>query len=112
MDRTPFGSIDGREVFRYDLDNGAISCSVLDYGCTLQSLNVPDRNGKLVDVVLGYDSLEQYATLSGRLGATIGRFANRIANGRLPIDGKVYQLSINRSPHHIHGGFRGFDKRV
>ncbi|MBE6521451.1 MAG: galactose mutarotase [Thermoplasmata archaeon] len=112
MDRTPFGSIDGREVLRYDLDNGTISCSVLDYGCTLQSLNVPDRNGRMVDVVLGYDSLEQYATLSGRLGATIGRFANRIANGRLPIDGKVYQLSINRSPHHIHGGFRGFDKRV
>ncbi len=112
MSKTPFGTIDGRTVHRYDLDNGRISCSVLDYGCTLRSLNVPDRNGIPVDVVLGYDSLKQYASLSGRLGATIGRFANRIAEGRLPIDGKVYQLSVNRSPHHIHGGFKGFDKRI
>ncbi len=83
MSKTAFGIINERKTYRYDLDNGRISCSVLDYGCTLQSLNVPDRSGGPVDVVLGYDSLEQYASLSGRLGATIGRFANRIADGRM-----------------------------
>ena len=112
MSGRAFGRTGDGAVRRYDLDNGTISCSVLDYGCTLQSLRVPDRDGSIVDVVLGYDSIEQYAGLPGRMGATIGRFANRIAGGRLRIDGRAYQLSVNRPPHHIHGGFKGFDKRI
>ena len=112
MERTLFGRIGDSDVYKYSLDSGSISCSVLDYGCTLQSLKVPDKHGRLVDVVLGYDDIGQYASLSGRMGATIGRFANRISYGRLPIGDRVHQLSINRPPHHIHGGFRGFDKMV
>ena len=107
-----FGTLNGKDVTKVELSKGDISCSILDYGCTIHSLEVPDRDGNPVDVVLGYDTIDQYATLPGRMGATIGRFANRIAGGKLPISGTVHQLSINRPPHHIHGGNIGFDKRI
>lgn len=107
-----FGSYNGYTIKEYYLDNGNISCSVLDYGCVLRTLRVLDRNGEKVDVVLGYDNLEQYVELPGRMGAVIGRYANRIKNGRFSIDGKEYQLSVNRGNHHIHGGFSGFDKKI
>ena len=107
-----FGTVDRQDVHEIFLDNGRISCSVLTYGCVLRTLNVSDRNGKLVDVILGYDDLQSYVTLSGRMGAVIGRYANRIKDGRFPLNGKDVQLSINREPNHIHGGFKGFDKRI
>ena len=106
-----FGHIDGKEVFRITVSAHGYSAGILTYGATLQSLNVP-FDGRTIDVVLGYDSLEEYMTRSGRLGAVMGRSANRISHGRLEIDGKVYQLTLNRGKHHIHGGNRGFDKRV
>jgi len=107
-----FGSIDGEIVREYYLDNGLISCSVLDYGCILRTLNIPDRNGRPVDVVLGYDDIEHYTQLPGRMGAIIGRYANRVKNGHFSIGENCYQLSINRGNHHIHGGFNGFDKKI
>ena len=107
-----FGRIDGTPVEAVRLECGEMSAEILTYGATLRSLNVPDVNGAPVDVVLGYDSLEDYTSRSGRLGATIGRFANRISGASFPLGGKVYDVTMNRGKHHIHGGNRGFDKRV
>ena len=106
-----FGEIDGEKVFRITVSARGYSASILTYGATLQSLNVP-FDGRTVDVVLGYDSLEEYMTRSGRLGAVMGRSANRISHGRLVIDGKVHPLTLNRGEHHIHGGNKGFDKKL
>ena len=107
-----FGRIDGTPVEAVRLECGEMSAEILTYGATLRSLNVPDVNGAPVDVVLGYDSLEDYTSRSGRLGATIGRFANRISGASFPLGGKVYDVTMNRGKHHIHGGNRGFDKRI
>ncbi|AMH93804.1 Aldose 1-epimerase [methanogenic archaeon ISO4-H5] len=107
-----FGRINGTPVEAVRLECGEMSAEILTYGATLRSLNVPDVNGAPVDVVLGYDSLEDYTSRSGRLGATIGRFANRISGASFPLGGKVYDVTMNRGKHHIHGGNHGFDKRV
>ena len=107
-----FGRIDGTPVEAVRLECGEMSADILTYGATLRSLNVPDVNGAPVDVVLGYDSLEDYTSRSGRLGATIGRFANRISGASFPLGGKAYNVTMNRGKHHIHGGNRGFDKRI
>ena len=101
-----------RKTDLYSISNGNISCSLFAYGCTLQSLRVPDSSGNLTDVVLGFGESVQYSGISGRIGATIGRYANRIRNGRFSIGKKLYQLSVNRFPNHIHGGVKSFDKKV
>ena len=75
-----FGEVDGMGVDLVEISLGDVLAGVLTYGATLQYLKVPTKDGKIVDVVLGYDTLEDYVTRSGRMGATIGRFANRIAN--------------------------------
>ena len=85
---------------------------VTEYGATLTELWVPDRNGKLANVVLGYERLDDYIRSNFFLGATVGRVANRIANGTFTLDGRTYTLATNRPPNHLHGGVRGFDKRV
>ena len=107
-----FGRIDETPVEAVRLECGEMSAEILTYGATLRSLSFPDVNGAPVDVVLGYDSLEDYTSRSGRLGSTIGRFANRISGASFPLGGKVYDVTMNRGKHHIHGGNRGFDKRV
>lgn len=109
----PFGTApDGSPVRLLTLDNGTLSCSVLTYGAILQSLRVPDRAGRPVDVVLGYDTLPEYTGQDGHLGATIGRFANRIARGRFTLNGVHYQLEVNNNGHHLHSGTHGYAKRV
>jgi aldose 1-epimerase len=75
-------------------------------------LHVPDRHGRLEDVVLGFDNLQQYLQGHPYFGCTVGRFANRIAGGRFTLDGKSYQLAINNGPNHLHGGIKGFDKAL
>jgi aldose 1-epimerase len=85
---------------------------VTEYGATLTQMWVPDRNGKLADVVLGYERLEDYEAAPFYLGAVLGRVANRIANGKFTLDGQSYSLATNRAPNHLHGGIQGFDKRV
>jgi len=80
------------------------------YGGSVVSIEVPDRHGTLRDVVLGYDSLDGYASDRRYLGALIGRYANRIARGRFTLDGRVHTLTINDGPNHLHGGRRGFHK--
>lgn len=110
---SPFGRTpDGSHVSVITLDNGMISCKILTYGATLQSLCVPDRSGAPVDVVLGYDTLGEYMENDGYLGATVGRFANRIGGARFALNGKEYLLAANDGVNHLHGGCVGFSHRV
>ena len=113
MKITPFGiTPDGEPVSSIRLDNGLISCQIITFGATIRSLTVPDRNGNPVDVVLGYDTLEEYLTHDGYLGATVGRYANRIAKGQFRLNGKAYTLATNNGRNHLHGGLQGFSHRV
>lgn len=86
--------------------------TVLDFGATIQALRVPDRQGSLTDVVLGYESVAEYELNDGYLGATIGRVGNRIAAGRFSLGGKEYSLFLNDGANHLHGGRQGFDRRM
>lgn len=110
--RFVFGRLpDGRMVPAVTLTNAhGISATVITYGATLQSVIMPDRNGRRADVTLGYDNLRQYLEKPQYFGATVGRFANRIAKGRFTLDGKTYQLPVNNGPNSLHGGTAGFDK--
>jgi aldose 1-epimerase len=85
---------------------------VTDFGARLVALDVPDRNGKLANVTLGFDSAEKYAAHSAFFGCTTGRFANRIAKGKFTLDGNEYKLAVNNGPNHLHGGTKGLDKYV
>lgn len=110
----PFGTLsDGTEVTAARLETAAgASLTVLDYGATVQSLRVPDRDGRLVDVVLGYDTAAEYEGNDAYLGATIGRVGNRIGGAAFSLNGKSYPLARNDGGNHLHGGVRGFDKRM
>ena len=112
--KTAFGSVpDGTAVELYTLTNAKGSvCKIMTYGAVVTELHVPDRAGKLGDVVLGFDNLPQYLKESPCFGAIVGRFANRIAKGRFTIDGRTYTLAINNGPNTLHGGIIGFDKVV
>ena len=92
-------------------DNG-FEARIIAYGAALQSLFVPDRAGRLADVVLGRDDLEGYLAVRRFLGATVGRYANRIANGRFELDGKHFQLPTNDGANALHGGLSGFDRKA
>jgi aldose 1-epimerase len=108
--REHFGTLpDGSDVFLHRLTNchGA-TVSLIDYGAIVTSVIVPDGDGRLSDVVLGYDGLDGYLTDAYFVGAVVGRYANRIANGHLVIDGKSYQLPQNQGTNHLHGGPAGF----
>ena len=110
-----FGKMpDGAAVEKYTLKNSqGVEAVVITYGGVLQSLLVPDKHGKLEDIVLGFDDVDGYIN-NGNVyfGATIGRFGNRIADGRFEIDGKSYQVPQNDGSNALHGGPEGFDKRV
>lgn len=104
---------DGQDVQIVTLTNShGMRARVMSYGASLQSLLVPDRNGKLADVVLGYDTLQGYLDRRQYFGATVGRYANRIAHGKFTLDGKTYSLTLNDGPNSLHGGTKGFDQRV
>ena len=110
----PFGVMpDGAVVEQFTLTAGALSCDILTFGGSLRALRVPDRNGKIVDVLLGFDSLEDYRTHGKSFGALVGRFANRIGGARFSLNGKTYPLVANdNGVNHLHGGGLGFDRRV
>lgn len=109
----PFGiTPSGECVDLITLTNGILSCSILTYGAILNSLLVPGKNGAPVDVVLGFDTLEEYLADTEYIGATVGRYANRIAAGRFSLDGNQYTLATNDGPNHSHGGMRGFSHRT
>ena len=109
-----FGTVDGKEVSLYTLTNrNGVEARITNFGGILVSLKVPDRNGQLEDVVLGYDNLSDYAEGNpGYLGALIGRYGNRIAKGRFSLNGVEYTLATNNNENHLHGGVKGFDKVV
>jgi aldose 1-epimerase len=109
---TPFSSAHGAPVELYTLSAGGSEARIATYGGAVVSLRVPDRSGQLVDVVLGFDTLEPYLAHRDFFGALIGRFGNRIAHGRFSLDGREHTLACNNGPNHLHGGPRGFDKLV
>ena len=115
VDRRPFGALpDGTRVDLYTLANGhGTAVDVATYGGIVTSLRTRDAAGRLGDVVLGHDTLQGYLAGNGPyLGALVGRYGNRIAGGRFALGGRVHQLACNDGPNHLHGGVRGFDKRV
>ncbi|MGW0827213.1 aldose epimerase family protein [Streptomyces sp. NPDC002845] len=108
-----FGKLaDGTEIHSWSLVNGGTRMKVLSYGGIVQSLEVPDRRGRHTNVSLGFDNIEDYVSSSPYFGALIGRYGNRIGNGRFTLDGTTYQLSVNDGENSLHGGTKGFDKAV
>jgi aldose 1-epimerase len=105
-----FGKLaDGTDVDSYTLTNkNGVQVKITNYGATVTSIKVPDRNGKFDDVVLGYDSIDGYLAKNPHLGAVAGRYANRIAKGQFTLDGKTYTLAKNNGENHLHGGPKGF----
>ncbi|MEO1656498.1 MAG: aldose epimerase family protein [Pseudomonadota bacterium] len=114
MRQQSFGHLrDRREAQLFTLTNSAgASLSVTNYGCIITALCMPDRDGALANVVLGYDTLAAYEHDTAVMGAFVGRFANRIADGHVRIGGRDYQLAKNKGPHHLHGGAMGFHKHL
>ncbi|MDP9158661.1 MAG: galactose mutarotase [Acidobacteriota bacterium] len=115
VSKQSFGkTAEGEEVYLYTLKNAAgMEVAITNYGGTVVSLKVPDRAGKIEDVVLGYDDFNGYLTpKSPYFGATVGRYANRIAKAKFTLDGKEYHLAANNGPNSLHGGLKGFDKQV
>ena len=112
--RAPFGQLaDGTKVEAVTLTNGhGISAKIMTLGATLQSLMVPDKAGHAQDITLGYDTAQQYLSHPDYFGASVGRYANRIAKGKFTLDGKTYSLATNDGPNSLHGGLKGFDKRM
>jgi aldose 1-epimerase len=115
ISRQPFGETPAREaVDLFTLEDGAgLEASVMTYGATLQRLLAPDRGGSRANVALGLSTLEEYVANTGHyFGATVGRYANRIAHGRFALDGVVHRLSRNDGGNCLHGGERGLDRKV
>ncbi len=111
--KEPFGVVDGTTVYLYTLRNtSGMEARITNYGGIIVSLKVPDRNGNLGDVVLGYDSLASYVKATPYFGCLIGRYGNRIAGGKFSLEGTEYTLATNDGPNHLHGGIKGFDKVV
>ena len=104
---------DGADVYLYTLTNDlGLEVAIINYGGAITSLKVPDRKGTLGDIVLGFETLDEYVRNPRYFGALIGRHANRIGLGKFSLNGVEYQLDQNNGVNHLHGGFRGFDKRV
>jgi aldose 1-epimerase len=103
---------DGTSVDLYTLADDKVEVRITNYGGIIVSLRAPDRNGKLDDIVLGYDSLDHYIAKTAYFGAIIGRYANRIAHGSFQLDGKTYSIPKNDGDNTLHGGIIGFDKVV
>ena len=113
INKSIFGNIDGKEIYLYEITNpGKMVVRITNYGGIVTSVEVPDRNGKMDDVVLGFSSLQLYLDGHPYFGCLTGRCANRIAGGQFSIDGKDYQLAKNNGPNHLHGGIKGLDKVV
>jgi len=112
--KSDFGKTpEGQPVELYTLKNTAgAEVKIMTYGGIVQSLTMPDKEGKMEDVVLGYDNLEGYLTNSPYFGALIGRYGNRIGNAKFTLEGKTYALAANNGPNSLHGGLKGFDKVV
>ena len=108
-----YGKMDGKDVQLFTLTNKqGLVAKITNYGAIITEFHVPDKNGKLSDIVLGFDALDGYVKGNPYFGATVGRVANRIKNASFKLDGKGYELAANDPPHHLHGGKKGWDKVV
>ena len=113
VSKMDFGkTADGKPVKVFMLTNGSATIKVMTYGAIVTEIKVPDRNGRVDDVVLGFDNLEGYLAGHPYFGATVGRVANRIARGEFTLGGKTYTLAKNNGPNTLHGGLKAFDKVV
>ncbi|MGV3465829.1 MAG: aldose epimerase family protein [Heyndrickxia sp.] len=109
ISKTNFGILDGQEVNAFTLTNDSgMSMTCLNYGCIITKILVPDKNGMLENVVLGFDSVEDYLQYSPYFGAVIGRVAGRIKGAAFELDGEVFRLATNEKGNHLHGGTKGF----
>ena len=108
-----FGTHRGCDIYKYTLENeNGMSVVISNFGATILSINVPDKNGEVADVICGYDDLQSYIDADGYQGAIIGRVGNRICRGKFELDGVQYDMYINNGPNHLHGGKEGFDKKI
>jgi aldose 1-epimerase len=114
IEKMDFGRLsDGAPVDLYVLTNASgMKAKVTNYGATLTELDVADRDGKFEGIVLGFDDLKGYLGGHPFFGSTVGRVANRVARGKFTLDGKEYKLAVNNGPNSLHGGLKGFDKKV
>ncbi|MHC4500730.1 MAG: aldose epimerase family protein, partial [Planctomycetota bacterium] len=114
VQKQKFGKTEnGTDVDLYKLTNAnGLKAAIMTYGAIVVSLEVPDRNGKLADIVLGFDSLEEYLKGHPYFGAIVGRYGNRIGKAKFTLNGVEYQLAANNNGNHLHGGIKGFDKVV
>jgi aldose 1-epimerase len=109
----PYGSVGGKEVKLYTLKNkNGLVLKVTNYGCIVTELHTPDKAGKMADIVLGYDKLDDYLKATPYFGAVIGRVANRIKNAQFSLDGKTIKLEANNDKNALHGGKVGWDKVI
>lgn len=108
-----FGTVDGEPVTRYTLQNTeGMRVDILSLGGIIQNISVPDKAGQTHHCINGFDDVETYLSDESYQGALVGRYANRIGNGVFSLDGVGYQVDVNGGPHHLHGGFNGFNKRL
>ena len=114
VEKESFGVLsDGSEVFLFTINNKDGSLLQLtNFGAAVVALKVPDKKGKIENVVLGFDSINKYESIRGFYGATVGRYGNRIDAGKFSLNGKEYLLATNEGPNHLHGGIKGFDRVV
>jgi aldose 1-epimerase len=114
VEKSAFGKLpDGTPIELYTLTNQkGVVAKIMTYGAILTEFCVPDRQGKIGDIVLGFDTLDGYLAGHPYFGATVGRYANRIAKGKFTLDGHTYTLAVNNGPNALHGGLKGFDKVV
>jgi aldose 1-epimerase len=110
--RQDCGSANGQTVEAFEIEAGPYRARLLSLGAILQEMHVPDRNGVIRDIAIGYDEPEDYFKFRGSAGAICGRVANRIANATFDLDGTTYQLSKNLGENHLHGGTSGFNRKV
>lgn len=112
MKSSLFGSVNGVDVYKRTLKCGAFEVDVIDYGCIITAVRVTNASGQIKNAVLCYETLEGYLADEDYLGAVVGRFSNRIANGEFTLNGKVYHLSKNEGKNNLHGGVNGFNKKI
>ena len=113
ISKESFGTVDGQAVDLFTLTNSrGVEAKIITYGGILVSLKVPDRHGKLADIVLGCENLDCYLKQTNFFGAIVGRYGNRIGKGKFSLNGHEYTLAKNNGENHLHGGLKGFDKVV
>lgn len=111
--KAPYGKVDGKDVELYTLTNPkGLVMKVTNYGVIITEFWAPDRNGKLADIVGGYENVDAYVKKTPYFGTTVGRVANRIKDAKFKLEGKEYKLAANNGPHHLHGGNKGWDKVI